>query len=67
MVLHTGAANRLGKIKTINVAGKGYGIVDNIRLLNSKNNKPILSEDFNGDGVSHTIFLLVFLCKAFTN
>lgn len=51
-----GEANRIGRIKTINVAGKGIAYVDNIRLLNSENNKPILSEDFNGNGVSHTIF-----------
>ncbi len=51
-----GEANRIGRIKTINVAGKGIAFVDNIRLLNSKNNKPVLSEDFNGNGVSHTIF-----------
>ncbi len=50
------ALNQIGRLQTINVSGKGYVIVDNVKLTNSVTNKKILTEDFNTDGKSHTIF-----------
>ena len=54
--LEYGAANRIGKLKTINVAGKGFVVVNKVQLLNSYTNQPVLLENFNTDGHSHTIF-----------
>ena len=49
-------ANRIGKIKTITISGKGYITVDNVKLTNSITKKKLMQETFNTDGESHTVF-----------
>lgn len=51
-----GTANSIGRLQTISIVGKGYAIVDNVKLTNSITNKKILSESFNVTGKSQTIF-----------
>jgi hypothetical protein len=48
--------NTLGRIKTIAVAFKGYGKCNAVFLNNSYTHKAILSESFNYDGQTHTIY-----------
>lgn len=54
--LNYGAANRIGTVNFINVAGKGIAIVNKVRLLNSYTRDRILLEDFNTNGKSNTLF-----------
>ncbi len=48
--------NSIGRVKTITVSGKGYPTVDNVQLMNSYTNKKLMTEAFNVDGQSHTVF-----------
>ena len=49
-------ADRIGKIKTITISGKGYVVVDNVKLTNSITKKKLMLETFNTDGESHAVF-----------
>ena len=51
-----GVKNSIGKLKTINIATKGYGTCTMAALRNSFNRKPIFSEDFSIDGKSNTVY-----------
>ena len=50
------AADRIGRIKTISIIGKGYITVDNVKLTNSVTNKKLMLENFNTTGESHGVF-----------
>ncbi len=50
------AADRIGRIKTISIIGKGYITVDNVKLTNSVTNKKLMVENFNTTGESHAVF-----------
>ena len=49
-------ADKIGKIKTITISGKGYVTVDNVKLTNSITKKKLMLETFNTEGESHTVF-----------
>ncbi len=51
-----GADNRIGRVRTITVLGSGFVTVNSIKLSNSYTNKKIMTENFNYEGQSHTVF-----------
>jgi hypothetical protein len=51
-----GAQNSIGRLKKINVAGKGYAVVNNVNVRNSFGRKMIFNEAFNIDGQSHVVY-----------
>ena len=51
-----GSQDSIGRVKTIRIGGKGFVTVNNVKLLNSYTNKTLMTEAFNTDGHSHTLF-----------
>ncbi len=51
-----GTSNKMGNVKQISLGNSGYLACDYVRLYNSYNQRPVMDEEFNIDGKSHTIF-----------